>query len=110
MIDMHGTRDFATASSNSRTPGDAILRLLHAQTDEVVVLRIDTGRRSGGHLAGQLARVEHDRILAPPYRQAHAKAFGVDQIGLRRQADQMNRVAAKQHFGGEERAVGRAHK
>ena len=87
------------------TAGRAVLRLLHAKTDQVVIFRIDAGRRSSGHLAGQLARVENNRILAPAYRQAHAKTFGVDQIGFRRQADQMNRVAAKKNLGGEERAV-----
>ncbi len=57
MIDMQGTRDLATASSSSRTPGEPILRLLHRQADEIVVVRIDAGGAAGGHLARQLARI-----------------------------------------------------
>ena len=38
--------------------GRAILRLLHAEADQVVVLRIDAGSAARGHLARQLARFE----------------------------------------------------
>ena len=58
---------------------------------------------------GSFREVELDRILAAAHRQAHAKALGIDQIGFRRQADQMQLMAAEQEFRGEQRAVGRAH-
>ena len=84
MIDMQGTRDFATASSSSRTPGERYCGSCMREPDEIVVGRIDVAGTGGGHLAGQLARVEHDRILAALDRQAHAEALGVDQVGLGR--------------------------
>ena len=45
MIDMHGTRDFADRIEQFAHAGRAILRLLHAQADEIVFLGIDAGRR-----------------------------------------------------------------
>ena len=89
--------------------GRAVLRLLHGKADQVEVLRVDAGGAAGGDLAGQLLRVEHDWVATAAHRQADAEAFGVDQIGLGRQAHVMNLVPAKKHFGGQQRAVGRAH-
>src|SRR6185503_20309634 len=39
----------------------------------------------------------------------HAKAFGIDQIGFRRKADEPDAVPAEQELGREQRAIGRAH-
>ena len=89
--------------------GRAILRLLHGEADEIVVLRIDAGGAAGGDLARQLARVELDRILAAPDRQADAEALRVDQVGLGRKAYEMELMAAEQELGGQKRPVGRAH-
>ena len=69
MIDMHGTRDFADRVEQLAHAGRAVLRLLHAEADEVVVLRIDAGGGAGGDLAGQLARFQQHRILAAAHRQ-----------------------------------------
>ena len=88
MIDMHGTCDFADGVEQFAHARRAILRLLHGEADQIVVLGIDAGGAAGGDLARQLARVELDRLLAAAHRQADAKAFGVDQVGLGRQADQ----------------------
>ena len=57
----------------------------------------------------QLARVDLDRVLAALDRHAHAKALGIDQVGLGGQAHQLNLVPAEQQLGGQQRPVGRAH-
>ena len=82
MIDMQGTFAFATASSSSRTPGAAVLRLLHGQCDEIVFGRIDACRSAGGHLARQLARIDLDEPVRALDRHAHPEAFAVDQVRL----------------------------
>ena len=109
MIDMHGTRISPPQSSSSRTPGERYCGSCIARPTRSYSLGIDAGGAAGRHLARQLAQVEHDRILAAPDRQAHAEALSVDQLGLGRQADQMDLVAAEQQLGGEQRPVGRAH-
>ena len=81
----------------------------HGQPDEIVVGRVRARRAAGCHLAGQLARIDLDRVFAPADRHAHPKALGIDQVGLGRQADQVHGMSAEQDFGGEQRAVGRAH-
>src|SRR5262249_61625033 len=43
------------------------------------------------------------------HRQANAKAFAIDQIGLRGEANQMQLVAAEQDFRGQKRPIGRSH-
>ena len=85
------------------------MRLLHRQADQIVILGIDSRGAAGADLARQFARVDLDLLLAALDRQTDAEAFGVDQVRFRRQADQMHRMAAKQHFGSEQRAIGRAH-
>src|SRR5262249_60809961 len=52
---------------------------------------------------------EFDRIFAAAHRQANAKAFAIDQIGLRGEANQMQLVAAEQDFRGQKRPIGRSH-
>src|SRR5262249_56240962 len=42
-------------------------------------------------------------------RQAHAEALGIDQVGLRWQADEVHPMAAEQELGRQQRPVGRAH-
>ena len=86
---------------------DAILRLLHGEPDQVVVGRVDARHAARGHLAGQLFRIEQHRVLAAADRQADLEALLVDQVGLGGQADEMDGMAAKQHFRGQQRAVGR---
>ena len=88
-------------------PVDAILRLLHGKPDQVVVRRIDACHAAGGHLARQLLRIEQHRVLAAADRQADLEALLVDQVGLGRQADEMDGMAAEQHLRGQQRAVGR---
>src|SRR5262249_14418578 len=79
------------------------------EPDEIEVGGIDTGRAGGGDLAGQFARIDLDLVLAPLHGHAHAKTFRVDEVGLRRQADQLYTMAAEQQLGGEERSIGSAH-
>src|SRR4029450_3068533 len=97
----HGIEQLAHA-------GRAILRLLHGQTDEVVVGRVNVGGTGGGHLAWELARVDLDRLLAALDRQAHAEPLGIDQVRLGRQAYQLYLMTPEQKLGGEQRTVGRA--
>jgi hypothetical protein len=87
----------------------AVLRLLHGEAHEIVILGIDACCAAGAHLARQLARIKLDRVLAAAHRQAHAKAFGVDQVRFRRQADEPDSVPAEQELGRKQRAIGRAH-
>src|SRR5882757_755968 len=89
--------------------GRAVLWLLHGEPDQVVLPRVYASRTAGRDLARQIARVEFDRFLATSYRQPDAKPLGIDQVRLRRKADKMDRVAAKQHFRSQKRSVGRAH-
>ena len=89
--------------------GGAILRLLHGKPDEVVVGRIDVAGTGGGHLAGQLARVDLDRVFPALDRHAHAEALRVDQVRLHGQTHQLHLMAAEQQLGGQQRPVGRAH-
>ena len=70
MIDMQGTRDLATASSSSRTPGERYCGSCMASPIEVVIAGIDAGGAAGGDLARQLARIDLDRILAAADRHA----------------------------------------
>ena len=86
--------------------GRAVLRLLHAQAHQVVVLGVDASGAARRHLAGQLPGVQHHGLGAAAHRQAHAEALGVDQIGLGRQAHQMDGMPAEQQLGGEQRTVG----
>src|ERR1700722_14487512 len=90
MIDMHGTFARPTASRSSRTPAAR------------------RGPPAGGALARERTRIEVHRIGATAYRQGDAKAFGVDEVGLVRQAYQPNTVPAEQKLGCEQRTVGRA--
>jgi hypothetical protein len=78
--------------------GRAVLRLLHAQSDQIIVLGVDARGRAGGDGAGKFPRIQHHRVRAAAHRQAHAKALGVDQVGFRRQADQMQPMAAEQEL------------
>src|SRR3979490_2019532 len=89
--------------------GRALLWLLRGERDQVVLPRVYASRAAGRDLARQIERVEFDRVLATSYRQPDAKPLGIDQIRLRRKADEMDRVAAKQHFRSQKRSVGRAH-
>ena len=86
-----------------------VLRLLHAQSDEVEFLRINAGCGTGRDFPGQLARFQHHRILATAHRHAHRETFRIDKIGLLGEADQMNGVTSKQKLGGKQRPVGRSH-
>ena len=103
-----GHARFADRIEQFAHAGRTILRLLHAEADQVVILRIDAGRGAGGHLARQLAQFQQHRFAAPAHRQLHLEALGIDQIGFRRQADEMDRMAAEQQFGSEQRSVRRA--
>src|SRR5262249_23618560 len=60
-----------------------------------------------GHLAGQLARLQQHRVLAAAHRQRDLEAFGIDEVGLGGQADEVDRVAAEKELRGEQRSVGR---
>ncbi|CEG09118.1 hypothetical protein BN961_02539 [Afipia felis] len=85
--------------------GRAILRLLHREPDQVVVFRVHVGGTGGLHLAGQLAGIDLDLVLAAADRHPHAEAFLVDEIRLRREADECHVMAAEQKFRGQQRAV-----
>ncbi len=98
----HGIEQFADA-------GRAVLRLLHGEPDEVVILGIDAGRAPGRHLARQLARIDLDRLLAAADRKTDTKPLGIDQVGLGGKADEMDRVSAEQDLGRQQRPVGGPH-
>src|SRR5215467_9698592 len=100
MIDMHGTLERATASSNSRTPGERY---------QVVVAGLHARRAARGHLARQLLRVDLDQALAPLYGHAHDRAFAVDQVGLGGKADEVDIVSGERELGPEQGPVRRAH-
>ena len=76
-------------------PGGAVLRLLHGKSHEIIVRRIDVARTRSRHLAGQLARVDLDRVFPALDRHTHTKPLGVDQIRLRWKADQLHLMAAE---------------
>jgi len=69
-----------------------------AEPDEIELFRVDAGRGTGRHLAGKLAGFQEHRVLAAAHRQANLEALGVDQIGFRGQADEMDRMTAEQQF------------
>ena len=89
MIDMHGTLARRYGVKEFAHSGRTVLRLLHREPDQIVILRIDAGRAAGADFARQLARVELDRCLAPADRQADAKAFGIDEVGFGREAHEL---------------------
>ena len=70
-------------------------RVMHGKADEVVVRRVYACRTGRRDLARQLARVEQHLVDASTHRHAHAESFIVDEIGFRRQADELDGVAAK---------------
>src|SRR5262249_60668091 len=98
----HGIEQFAN-------PGRAVLRLLHGETIEIVVFRIEATGRAGGDLARQLPGIEDDRVFTAPDRQPDLEAFGVDEVSLGGKAYQMNPVPAEQKLGGQQRPLGGAH-
>ena len=89
--------------------GRAVLRLLHTQADQIILLRIDAGRRTCGHLAWKLSRFQQHRVFATAHRKLNLEALGIDEVGLSRKADEMNGMTAEQKLRGQQRAVGRAH-
>jgi len=94
-----GVQQFAHA-------GRAVLRLLHRQRDQIVVRRVGRLRPACGKLSGHLARVEFDQALASLHRHAHTDAFGINEIRLGRQADQLDRVPGEQQLGAQQGPVG----
>src|SRR6516165_2127390 len=100
MIDMHGTRDFATAFISSRTPGDpywgsCIARPMrsYSRGSTSVVPAADTR-------PGSL------REFAPATdRYPNPKSFGIDQICLGRKTDELHRMSAEEDLRREKRAV-----
>jgi hypothetical protein len=89
--------------------GQAVLRLLHSQHDEVVVLGIDIAAPGGLEAARQFARVEIDRGRAAAHRHPHMRAVAVERLDLVRQADHRDLVAAKEQLDRQQRAVGGPH-
>ena len=49
------------------------------------------------------------RLGAAAYRQLHLEAFGIDEVGFRRQADQVNRMSAEKQLRGQQRPIRCAH-
>ncbi len=85
--------------------GRTILGLLHRQRHQVVVRGPDRAWKVGGKLARQLARVDLDQPVAAFDRHAHPSAFLVDQLGLGREAYELDRVSREQKLGRQEGAV-----
>jgi len=72
---------------------------------KVVAGRLDRGGHIRGQLASQLARIDLHEAFPALYRQAHARAFFVDEIDLGRGADELGVMARQQQLGGEQGAV-----
>ena len=90
-------------------PRGAVLRLLHRQRDEIVVLRVDVARAGSGELARQFSRVELDRLPSASDRQPYSGAVVVERLHLGREAHHRYLVAAEQQLCCQEGAVGSAH-
>ena len=84
------------------------MRLLHREPDQIVLFGINARCPAGADRAGKLTRIEFHRMRAATYRQAHTKAFAVDQVGLGWQADQSDIVSAEQELRRQQGTVGRA--
>ena len=89
--------------------GRAVLRLLHPQHDEVVILGVDVAGAGGLEAARQFARVEIDRGRAAADRHPHMRAVAVERLDLVRQANHRDLVAAEQQLDRQQRAVGGPH-
>ncbi len=90
--------------------GRAVLRLLHREAHEVVVARVHAGGTGGGQRARHRSRVELDQALAPLHGDAHANAFGIDEVGFRGQAHEVHLVPRGQQLDREQGAVRGAQK
>ena len=86
----------------------AVLRLLHRQPDQVVILRIDLFRRLGVQTARQVGRADRAVRVLVLQLDPYLGALGVDQFRRLRTADQGHVVTGHEELGAEKRAVGRA--
>ena len=86
----------------------AVLRLLHGQTHQIVVLRHDLLRGEGIELARGVAGVNLHPSFAPLHLHPHPRALTPDQLRRLAATDQGCIMPGHQQLGGQKRPVRRA--
>src|SRR5690606_16531927 len=85
--------------------GGAVLRLLHAEHDQVEVAGIDAFRHRGPDGPGQLAGTQLDQPVAAFHRDADDDALAVDQVGAASAAYEGHVVTRERELRAEKRTV-----
>ena len=81
------------------------MRLLHGQTDQIIVTRIHRPRAIRRQLAGRLLRIDLDQPFPAFDWHAHPRTFLVDELDFGRQANELDVVPGERELSAQERTV-----